>query len=112
MQTMLSGYQLSSAFVSDFDGIPNGAVPKQQSIESSFAAVAPYEKQSNPLVDPLFMYWLFLSTRFKMFAAALPKEFNVIEVRAFIFIYIIFNGLRGKLSYIVLLWADKTCFLS
>ena len=43
-----------------------------------------------------------------MFSEALPKEFNVKEVRAFIFIYIIFNRLQGKLPYIVLLEADET----
>ena len=37
------------------------------------------------------------SLRFKMFSEALPKEFNVKQVRAFIFICIIFNRLQGKL---------------
>ena len=35
-----------------------------------------------------------------MFSEALPKEFNVKEVRGFIFIVIIFNRLQGKLPYI------------
>ena len=52
---------------------------------------------------------LLVVPHYKMFAAALPKEFNVIEVRAFIFIDIIFNRLHGNLSYIVLLGADKMC---
>ena len=61
-------------------------------------------------VHPLFYFSCIgcASTRFKMFSEALPKEFNVEEVRAFIFIYIIFNSLQGKLPYIVLLEAGKT----
>ena len=61
-------------------------------------------------VHPLFYFLCigFPSTRFMMFSEALPKEFNVKEVRAFIFIYIIFNRLQSKLPYIVLLEADKT----
>ena len=63
-------------------------------------------KYFNRLTALLFMHCA--STRFKMFSEALPKEFNVKEVRAFIFIYIIFNRLQSKLPYIVLLEADKT----
>ena len=65
-------------------------------------AVSRYQREwdtTHLLVVPLY----------KMVAAALPKEFNVIEVRDFIFIDIIFNRLHGKLSYIVLLGADKMC---
>ena len=40
-----------------------------------------------------------------MFSEALLKEFNVKEVRAFIFIYN--RSQQGKLGYIVLLGADK-----